>query len=628
MQLLRSPVGRKRSRQRNVRSMTITAPVAGWDAKSPLASMNPTSAVSLRNWFPQPGWVEVRRGYRVHAFNIGSDLITVTSADAGTNLLTSVSHGLSNGTEVRIYVPIASTIPAGLSADETYYVVSSVNDTFALSTTLGGSAVDITSAGSGSFFVYQLSEPAIETLAVWQGPNGSAMFAVAGGAVWSVGSSESATLSRSGVSENAWQWCQHTTSAGSFLFMVNGTDAPLHYNGTTWTAPTITGVTPADAIHVISHKKRLWFVLRDSTKGAYLGTEAVAGAASTFEFGSLFTRGGHLLALATWTRDGGSGADDYLVAVSSRGQVAVYQGTDPSSATTWGLVGVFDVPTPIGRRCFSRYGADLLLITLEGVFPLSQLLSVDQSQAGRVSITDAISPEFNTAARSYGSNWGWEVVVYPKGTRLIVNVPTAEQQTAKQYVQNTMTGAWCEFDSHNALCWSVYNDALYFGGPDGIVYQADTGSADLDAPITAVGQAAYSAFGSANIKRFSMIRPLVTVSATNRPSVGLSTDFVETSAMSAISPSSGASTSTWDSAKWDSGVWADTDLEVNDWASAVSIGTFGSVKFQAQTGVSVGGGGAWGVGLWGDMLWGSRGRSEETMRIQGFVLLYESGEYI
>lgn len=542
MQLLRSPIGRKRNRQRTARSSPLPAPVAGWDAKSPLASMPPLAAVQLKNWFPQPGWVEVRRGFKVHASSIG----------------------------------------AGAT---------------------------------------------VETLATWQGPSGSALFAASAGSIWTVTANAPATAAyEPSAANDRWQWCQHTTSAGSFLFMANGADAPIHYNGSAWAEPSITGITATDIVGVISHKKRLWFVLSGTTKGAYLTTEAVAGAAAEFQFGSLFTRGGYLQALATWTRDGGSGADDYLVAISSRGQVGVYRGTDPASADTWGLVGVFDVPTPIGRRCFHRFGADLLLITLEGVFPLSQLLSVDQSQAGRVAITDNIAPAFNTAARSYSGNFGWELCAYSKGTRLIVNVPTSELSVAKQYVMNTITGGWCEFDSHNANCWIVYNDNLYFGG-SGIVYQADTGSADIDLPITAVGQAAYQAFGSANIKRFSMIRPLVTVSATNRPSVGISADFVETQAMSSIAPASGVSTSEWDRSIWDTAVWAGTDSEVNDWANAVALGTFCSVKFQAQTGVGSGGG-SWGVGLWGDMLWGSRGRVDETMRIQGFVVLYEPGEFI
>ena len=289
---------------------------------------------------------------------------------------------------------------------------------------------------------------------------------------------------------------------------------------------------------------------------------------------------------------------------------------------------MFDVPPPIGRRCFARYGADLLLVTLEGVFPLSNLLSVDQSQVSRVAITDNISPDFASAARSYGSNFGWEVVTYPRGTRMIVNVPTSALSAAKQYVMNTLTGAWCEMDGHNALTWCVYNDRLYFGGANGDVYQADTGSADVDTPIMATAQTAYSAFGAANIKRFSMVRPLISVDGSNRPNIGISTDFVETQNLSSIAAAASAATgSLWDTATWDNGTWNDSSAEVSDWANLVGIGTFGSIKFTAQTGISSGGG-AWGVGLWGSLLWGSQGRSDETMRVQGFVLLYEPGEYV
>jgi len=618
---------RRVNRRRAVKSTTVAAPVGGWNSKTPLANMDPLSAVQLKNWFPQPGYVEVRKGYKVHSFDLGSNVNTVSSIDTGTDTFTANAHGIADGSIVKFHA--TTTLPGGLSASDSYYVINSATNTFQVSQTSGGSAVDITSSGSGTISVYELSEPSVETLAVWQGPSSHALLAAAGGAFWSVGSNAAATMSyAAGASDDAWQWCAHTTAAGSYTFFVNGADAALHFNGTTWAAPTLTTATDGtDCVQVISHKKRLWFVLNNSTKGAYLGTEAIAGATAAFEFGSLFTKGGYLNAIATWTRDGGAGADDYFVAISSRGQVALYQGTDPSSSNTWALVGVFDVPPPIGRRCFQKYGADLLLITLEGVFPLSNLLAVDQSQVSRVAITDNIAPSFNTAARSYGSNFGWEVSVYPRGTRLLVNIPTSELTTAKQYVMNTITGAWCEFDNHNAICWSVYNDIPYFGGPDGTVYQADTGSADIDVPITATGQGAYSAFGSANLKRFSMLRPLVSVTGSNRPNVGISVDFVETQNLSSIAATQSASGALWDTATWDNASWSDLSQEVNDWANLVGLGTFGSVKFTAQTGISSGGG-AWGVGLWGSLLWGSQGRADETMRVQGFVLLFEQGEYV
>lgn len=526
-----------------VKSKPVPAPIEGWDASSALANMKETRAVQLKNWFPQPGYIEVRRGYKWHAWDIVDD------------------------------------------------------------------------------------NTPVETLAVWRGPASSKMFAAAGATIYDVTSNAAGTSAVTGLSSARWQWINHTTSAGAYLWMCNGIDTVRHYNGSTWAAPALTGVTSDDVVQVAVHKKRIWMVVNDSTKAYYLATEAIAGAATSFELGSNFSKGGHLLAIATWTRDGGAGSDDYFVAISSEGQIALYSGTDPASASTWSLVGVFDVPTPIGRRCFTRYGADMLLLTVEGVFPLSQLMAVDQSQVDRVAISARISNAFNLAAQSYAANFGWEIAVYPYGTRLIVNIPTTENSASKQYVMNTLTGAWCEFDSHNANCWAVFNNNLYFGGNNGDVYRADVGRADIDNPIVAVGQSAYSALGTAQIKRFSMLRPMLTATGSNRPALGISTDFVETQSLSTLSATATAAGAVWDSASWDSATWGGEDVQISDWSNLAALGTFGSVKFQAQTGRNSGGS-LWGVSLWGRDLWGSQGTSAETMRLQGFVILYEPGEYI
>jgi hypothetical protein len=48
------------------RGVSIPSPSMGWDAISPLASMEPAYAVALDNLFPQPGYVEVRKGHKLH----------------------------------------------------------------------------------------------------------------------------------------------------------------------------------------------------------------------------------------------------------------------------------------------------------------------------------------------------------------------------------------------------------------------------------------------------------------------------------------------------------------------------------------------------------------------------------
>lgn len=538
-----APLRDNPSRRAVVRSATIAAPVEGWDASSPLAAMKPLRAIELRNWFPQPGYVEVRRGFQQHAVDLGTT-----------------------------------------------------------------------------------STP-VETLMAWNGPASSKMFGAAGGVIYDTTVAGVATSSVTSLSEDRWQWCNMTTSAGAFLVIANGTDDVRNYNGTVWSTPSITGVSSSDLIYPCVHKKRLWFVQEGTTDAWYLGTEAISGAATKFSLGANFDLGGHLVAMGTWTLDGGSGPDDCAVFVSSKGQVAVYQGTDPSSASTWALIGVFNQAAPIGRRCLVKYGESPLLVTNAGVLQLSMSLKSEKANLTATALTARIMNAVNIAARSYSSLFGWELCVYPKGTRLILNIPTAENSTAKQYVMNTLTGAWCEFDNHDANCLLVYGDELYFGGNDGRVYKADTSSADVATAITAVGQTAYQAlFSAGNIKRLSMVQPLVTSTGDARPSVGVSVDFRETSTLSTPSAAV-AESSLWDDAVWDTDVWGGAGAFVSDWTSTPALGRFSSVKFQASIGstaeVSL-----WGTSLWGQDGWGSSNISDEPMQINGFVVLAEVGGFI
>lgn len=68
------------------RGASIPAPVEGWDAVSPLAAMKPTRAVRLINWFPQPDWVELRRGFTRHCDTMSGLPIETVAAYQGTGL--------------------------------------------------------------------------------------------------------------------------------------------------------------------------------------------------------------------------------------------------------------------------------------------------------------------------------------------------------------------------------------------------------------------------------------------------------------------------------------------------------------------------------------------------------------
>ena len=88
---------------------------------------------------------------KASVFGRGTAVGTFT-VDTSTDIVTSASHGLSDGAIV--HVASTTTLPTGLSANTVYYVISATSSTFKLSLTSGGGAIDISSTGSGTHSVY------------------------------------------------------------------------------------------------------------------------------------------------------------------------------------------------------------------------------------------------------------------------------------------------------------------------------------------------------------------------------------------------------------------------------------------------------------------------------------------
>ena len=66
--------------------------------------------------------------------------------------LFSVAHGLADGDRVQLFNVFSESLPTGLAEGTAYFVVASATNTFKVSTTSGGSAVDITALAGGEGF--------------------------------------------------------------------------------------------------------------------------------------------------------------------------------------------------------------------------------------------------------------------------------------------------------------------------------------------------------------------------------------------------------------------------------------------------------------------------------------------
>jgi hypothetical protein len=81
-------------------------------------------------------------------FQIGSTLRGVgTVITAAGDAISSNGHGLANTNRVFVSAVAGEALPAGLSATTLYFVVGATTDTFQVSLTSGGAAVDITALG-------------------------------------------------------------------------------------------------------------------------------------------------------------------------------------------------------------------------------------------------------------------------------------------------------------------------------------------------------------------------------------------------------------------------------------------------------------------------------------------------
>lgn len=425
----------------------------------------------------------------------------------------------------------------------------------------------------------------VETLIAYNKADGTKeLFAAADEDIFDVTSSGAVGAAAvTGLTNAQWQYIQFSTSGGTFLEAVNGADDLLLYDGTTWTpidgasSPAITGVTTSTLININLFKNRVWFVQKDTLVAWYLAAGSISGSATAFDLRGEFRRGGYLVAMATWSLDAGEGMDDYAVFITSEGEIAVYKGTDPAAAATFAKVGTFQIANPIGYRCFEKFGGDIIVITRDGLLPLSKALLSDRVST-RIALTDKVNSAITTLTAIYGDTFGWQVQLFPQQNMLILNVPVTN--TKYQFAMNTITQAWTLFKGWNSFCWARSGEDVYFGG-DGIVGKIWDAQDDEGSDIVGDAVQAFSLFGSNNTKYFKMAKPII---ATNgSPGIGLNMliDYNLDSSASGTPTISPSVYGLWDVGVWDAALWGGAAEIKTDWQTVGAIGTAAAINLRA-----------------------------------------------
>lgn len=512
----------------DVQEKSVPAPVGGLNARDGYASMPPLDAVDLVNWIPDTGGLRCRKGWSEWAINF----------------------------------PGARAVE-GIAAY------------FAPSTAFPG----------GAFLSAPTSMP-------------GKLFAATQAAIYDITSATNAPAVSQALSNTSLAgWISSinlTNAAGTFLLLCSETDGYFTYDGAAWVKVTLGGgatqvsvVDPTTFVHVSMWKRRAWFVQRNSTKAAYLAVDSLYGAAASFDFGPLFKHGGHLSYIANWTIDAGEGIDDLLVAVGSNGDVLVYKGTDPTSATTFTLVGSWFVgQIPVGRRAYTQFGGDLVIASADGIFPISYVTrgGADFLVASSKEYSSKIRPLIGQDLRASFTIRGWQMILHPSERIMLVNVPDYGSSSQLQYAMSTGVNQWCKFKY--ITIYSLGSTAGYsFGGTsdgrvfllfngylDAVAYGASTGNGIVGSVIPA-----FSDFGYPGLdKQFLGVRPVFLSSAVPSVSADIAVNYTLTTPIGSI-PFAGAAGSLWNGANWNVGVWGSgVKQPYAEWAAAGDDGFAGT----------------------------------------------------
>lgn len=502
---------------------TKAPPMGGLDSISPLALMPEANAVQLDNFISADSGLAVREGWYDYATNLGAEVRTILSYDAAP-----ANAMVSPMSESELFA----------ATDNGIFLVEGGGD-------MTGEAPDI--ALSGAIYAGRLSS------------------------------------------------VQFTTNGGHFLVACSEIDGGHLYDGAAWLKMTtggtagpgvVTGIDPGAFVQAVAWKHRLGFVERASTVSWWLPIDSVGGTAEPFDFGPAFPNGGALLALVNWTQDAGAGIDDRLVAISSAGDLVVYEGTDPTSAADFRMVGTWYIgQPPTGRRCFTTSGGNVYVLTQLGLMPVSQIVSggldtVETSSAGMLQKLRLLQDKLAQLFAHTINTPGWELLSVPaKSLFLVAHPPESTAAGHTQYVFNRHTLAWAHLRDIPGVTFAQRLTEVYAGTSDGRVLRVLDGTSDGRTFDGSGGQhvrarvtPAFSYFGAPDVlKQALMIRPVFLTRGALSWDVRMNVDYYI--APGSLTPlEQEAEASRWDSAIWDQSQWAASLRSAYEWRGIEGLG--------------------------------------------------------
>lgn len=390
-----------------------------------------------------------------------------------------------------------------------------------------------------------------------------------------------------GQTSGYYSTMQFATVGDTYTIIANGTDPMQHYDGATWSVPAITNVSSSDISHIWGYRNRIFMVEKDTLNAWFLPVDSIAGAASQISFAGVFQKGGTLLSGTTWSFDSaGSGINTRCVFISSQGEVAVYEGIDPTSPNTWSLVGLYEMGKMQGKNAFMRVAGDVLFATRDGLVNLNSVVNKDRAALSLNAISKPIEPDWKAEADARTDHW--TMIKWPEKNMTIIGLPYAAGRPDICFVINSESGAWTKYTNWNTNCTALFAGFVYFGTNSGTVMKAESTGMDDTENYTCVYIGQYEGWGiGPRHKVAQLMRATFKASVSFRPQLSVVSDF-DTDIPSPPSSTAIGTADVWDTAIWDTSVWDSSGIQAitSRWKSVSGDGWAMAPVIQVTSGAT------------------------------------------
>jgi len=394
-------------------------------------------------------------------------------------------------------------------------------------------------------------------------------------------SASTPALVKSGQTSGNYCASQMANLEGSWMLVVNdGGDPVLRFKaGGGWTpllppavpgdgATAITGPVGspvefgANLTYVCKYRSRFYFIEKNSMNLWYLGTDSIGGLLTKIPLSGAATHGGYLLFLASWSIDAGDGIDDKLVAVTSLGEALIFTGNNPADPLTWRQEGRYQIAPPMGMNAHDNVGGELVILTTEGIVPLSQAITKSAGEMEMAMLSRAIKRMWREEVADKRT-WPWTIKRWDEYGGSFITFPGGRPGKRYCLAMNTATGAFGRAVGWDAMCFLRMGADMFFGTQDGIIMQMDRTGYDDGVPYVCTLVGGWEMFQArSQTVTWRQARAVFTSGASEpfQPQLDATTDYVVVIPPPPQPGPDPGPQDVWDQGEWDDAQWDQPSL--------------------------------------------------------------------